>query len=56
MAPIGLLIEITPTPDEYEQLCSDLQRLREQGASSNTAAVVDAVHALARAKIEQGER
>lgn len=45
---VGPVIEITPTPAEYDQLVSDLARLRECGARSNTAAVVEAVHALAR--------
>ncbi|MFT3863981.1 MAG: hypothetical protein QM729_06890 [Solirubrobacterales bacterium] len=45
------MIEITPTPAEYDQLVSDLARLRECGARSNTAAVVEAVHALARANM-----
>lgn len=48
-APVaGPVIEITPTPDEYDQLVHDLARLREHGAPSNTAAVVEAVHAVAR--------
>lgn len=37
-------IEITPTPAEYEQLCRDLAALREAGATSNTAAILQAVH------------
>jgi hypothetical protein len=37
-------IEITPTPAEYEQLCLDLKTLREAGAASNTAAILQAVH------------
>jgi hypothetical protein len=49
VAPIvGPVIEITPSPDEYNQLVRDLARLREYGAPSNTAAVVAAVHAASR--------
>jgi hypothetical protein len=40
-------IEITPTLAEYQQLCEDLFALRRRGASSNTAAILDAVHAAA---------
>ncbi len=40
-------IEITPTADQYRQLCRDLARLRAQGAASNTAAILDAVHLAA---------
>lgn len=40
-------IEITPTPAQYKQLCRDLQLLRESGAPSNTAAILDAVRAAA---------
>jgi hypothetical protein len=38
------IIEITPTPEEYEQLSQDLTALRGKGAASNTAAVLAAVH------------
>jgi hypothetical protein len=48
---VGPLIEITPGPEEYDQLVSDLARLRERGAPSNTAAVVAAVHAAAGGKM-----
>jgi hypothetical protein len=41
-----LVIEITPTPAEYQRLNADLTRLRALGFPSNTAAVVEAVHAL----------
>jgi hypothetical protein len=41
------IIEITPTPEEYEQLSLDLTTLRRRGAPSNTAAVLAAVHAAA---------
>jgi len=41
------IIEITPTPEEYEQLSRDLTMLRRRGALSNTAAVLAAVHAAA---------
>lgn len=41
------IIEITPTPEEYEQLSLDLTVLRRRGAPSNTAAVLAAVHAAA---------
>lgn len=44
-------IEITPTPEEYEQLCRDLARLRKLGAPSNTAAVLAAVGAAATGKL-----
>lgn len=37
------LLEITPSPAEYDQLCRDLATLREAGAESNTAAVLAAV-------------
>jgi hypothetical protein len=46
----GPLIEITPTPEEYELLCSDLAKLRKLGAPSNTAAVLAAVSAAAGGK------
>lgn len=41
------IIEITPTPEEYKQLSRDLTALRRKGASSNTAAVLAAVHVAA---------
>lgn len=41
------IIEITPTPEEYEQLSQDLTALRRKGAPSNTAAVLAAVHVAA---------
>lgn len=45
-------IEITPTVAEYRQLCRDLAKLREQGAPSNTTAILAAVsHAAANAKV-----
>lgn len=44
-------LEITPTLEEYEQLCRDLARLRKLGALSNTAAVVAAVSAAAAGKV-----
>lgn len=51
-APIVVsVIEITPSPAEYDQLLRDLARLRELGATSNTAAVVEAVRAASDAKI-----
>lgn len=40
-------IEITPTVAEYEQLCRDLEKLRERGAISNTAAILQAVRGAA---------
>ena len=40
-------IEITPTPAQYEQLCDDLSELRAAGATSNTAAILEAVHRAA---------
>jgi hypothetical protein len=43
----GPVIEITPSPEEYKQLCCDLAKLRSSGAPSNTAAVLAAVHAAA---------
>lgn len=36
-------IEITPTPEQYVQLCRDLAKLRSLGAPSNTAAIIEAV-------------
>lgn len=44
-------IEITPTAAQYDQLCRDLRALRSQGAPSNTAAILEAVHAAAAGKI-----
>jgi hypothetical protein len=45
-------IEITPTVEQYEQLCRDLSKLRQAGALSNTAAIVDALHhAAGRGKV-----
>lgn len=45
-------IEITPSPAQYRRLCRDLAALRAQGATSNTAAILDAVHrAAGRAKV-----
>jgi hypothetical protein len=41
------IIEITPSPEQYRQLCRDLKTLREEGADSNTAAVLEAVHQAA---------
>lgn len=46
-------IEITPSTAQYEQLCRDLDALRKAGASSNTAAIVEAVHATARQRYRQ---
>jgi hypothetical protein len=43
----GPRIEITPSPEQYTQLCRDLGTLRRAGAISNTAAVVSAVRAAA---------
>ncbi len=55
-APVGgPVIEITPTPDEYDQLVRDLALLRDRGAPSNTAAVVESVHAAAGARIGHGK-
>ncbi len=45
------LIEITPTPEEYHQLCHDLAKLRKLGSLSNTAAVLTAVHAAAASRM-----
>jgi hypothetical protein len=42
------VIEITPTTDQYGQLCRDLATLRAAGAASNTEAVLRAVHAACR--------
>jgi hypothetical protein len=47
-------IEITPSVEQYEQLCRDLGALRRAGAASNTDAVLDAVHAAAADKINSG--
>jgi hypothetical protein len=44
-------IEITPTIAEYEQLCRDLKKLRGKGATSNTTAILEAVRAAAKGKI-----
>ncbi len=43
----GPCIEITPSAEQYTQLCRDLAALRAAGASSNTTAVISAVHAAA---------
>lgn len=40
-------IEITPTEAQYEQLCSDLKKLRRAGAISNTVAIIEAVRVAA---------
>jgi hypothetical protein len=40
-------IEITPTADQYRQLCQDLKKLRRSGAESNTDAILEAVHSAA---------
>lgn len=40
-------ITITPSPDQYRQLCQDLEIMRDAGATSNTAAIIDAVHQAA---------
>lgn len=48
-------IEITPSPSEYGRLCRDLKTLRRKGATSNTAAILDAVRAAAaKDKIDNG--
>jgi hypothetical protein len=47
-------IEITPSPEQYRQLCRDLGALRRAGAASNTAAVIAAVHAAAADKLDGG--
>lgn len=43
----GPSIEITPDSTQYGQLCRDLAALRRAGAPTNTAAVLQAVHAAA---------
>ena len=43
----GPHIEITPTPEQYDQLCRDLKALRQSGAPTNTTAILDAVRAAA---------
>jgi hypothetical protein len=43
----GPRIEITPTQDEYDQLCHDLALLRTGGAASHTEAVIRAVRKAA---------
>lgn len=45
--PGGPSIEITPSTDQYAQLCRDLSTLRRAGASTNTDAVLEAVRAAA---------
>lgn len=52
-------IEITPSTREYEQLCRDLRKLREAGAISNTAAILDAVSSAAAAgkmRVRRGQK
>ncbi len=44
-------IEITPSRAQYKQLCRDLAKLRKTGATSHTAAIVQAVHAAAAGRI-----
>jgi hypothetical protein len=46
-SPSGPRIEITPSAAQYEQLCRDLKILREGGAPTNTAAILEAVRAAA---------
>jgi hypothetical protein len=43
----GPSIEITPSPEQYTQLCRDLAALRRAGAVSNTAAILAAVREAA---------
>jgi hypothetical protein len=43
----GPCIEITPSAEQYTQLCRDLAALRRAGAVSNTAAIVAAVRTAA---------
>jgi hypothetical protein len=43
----GPRIEITPTSEQYTQLCHDLAALRRAGAISNTAAMLAAVREAA---------
>lgn len=45
-------LEITPSADQYRQLCRDLKKLRKLGAPSHTEAIVAAVHAAAGGKLE----
>jgi hypothetical protein len=47
-------IEITPSAEQYDQLCRDLAALRKAGAGSNTAAVLAAVRAAAAVKLGDG--
>lgn len=42
-------VNITPSHAQYAQLADDLEVLRKRGADSNTRAILDAVHAAARA-------
>lgn len=49
-------IEITPSPAEYEQLCRDLAALREAGAASNTAAILQAVHVAGERHMLKGDQ
>lgn len=49
-------IEITPTPAQYEQLCSDLSELRAAGATSNTLAILEAVHRAAGGHMLNGDQ
>lgn len=41
-------IVITPSPARYRQLIEDLDKLREAGVESNTEAILDAVHEMAK--------
>jgi hypothetical protein len=45
-------IVITPSPEQYRQLCSDLKTLHRRGADSNTAAVLEAVRSAAESACE----
>jgi hypothetical protein len=47
-------LEITPSAEQYEQLCRDLGALRRAGAGSNTEVVIAAVRAVAADKLGDG--
>jgi hypothetical protein len=48
-------ITITPSRDQYAQLCRDLEILLSSGAESHTAAIIDAVHRAAHNANTMGE-
>lgn len=50
-AGIACRIEITPTPEEFRQLCRDLDGLRGGEFCTNTALILQAVRLLAEGRL-----